>query len=237
MKYYSILFVLLAVLQSCDERLEFLNGMNQPPTITIRRNGVASDNPSQLNDGVKTSLKYNNLPYEFQLVVTDRETRIAQVSYRFVSGNGTLAQGGQVLEGHITLTAGEATLRFEPRDLGKTIIEFSVEDDFGKAATARAELDVFLNRAPVAKLTVKFDGTLGPYHYKLDASGSIDQDAAQGGEIQAYHFIFNETEHVTSKLPTIDHQFEDAGPGRRNVKLEVIDNDGDRSTMEAQVVL
>lgn len=228
--------LIISILIGCDDRFEFLEGVNTPPQLSIRNQNIPSTDPSLLIDGVKVSLKNNNLPYTFQLSASDRETNITAISYRFVAGNGSLSQEGTSLSGSINLVAGEATVMFEPQDVGRVVIEFFVEDDFQKRAMVKADLTVFLNLPPVAKFKFEFAGTHGPYEFKLDASESFDQDQGQGGEIKIYHFIINDTYEITTTQPVVTHSFEGPGPEHRDVKLEVIDNDGERSEQFALVV-
>lgn len=234
--FFSLVAFIILFLNSCDDRFEFLEGVNTTPELTIRKQNLPTSDLSLLTDGVKISLKDNNLPYFFQLTASDNETSISTISYRFLTGNGSLLQSGQELSGIIDLVAGDATVLFEPEDTGRVVIEFSVEDDFKRMATAKADLSVFLNLPPIAKFKFEFAGTHGPYEYVLDASESFDQDQSQGGEIKIYHFIINDTYHINTTQPVVTHDFEGPGPERRDVKLEVIDNDGETSAIFPLVV-
>lgn len=228
--------LLLGVVMSCDDRFEFLEDVNASPELTIWNEKQNSADRTVLTDAVKISLKHNNLPYYIQIAASDRETNITSINYRFITGNGTLWRGQQELDGKVELAAGQATVEFKPVDVGKIVIEFYVEDEFEIMVAAKADLNVFANLPPVSSFTADFKGTTGPYEYLLDASASYDQDAGQGGGIQAYHFIINDTYEITSKTPVVRYNFPGPGPDRREVRLEVIDTDGDHSDFFPLVV-
>lgn len=221
--WISTVSLCLILLTGCDNRFEFLEKVNQAPVLSI---DVGKGPQAALSGEIKTSLKHNNLPYPIRLLASDKESKLTAVYYQILTGNGNLIQNRETLQGTINLEGGLAELSFEPVDPGRVVIEFTAQDEFKKRTVARAELNVFLNKPPVARLKAEFVGAKSPYEFRLDASESLDQDAEQGGEIIAYRFIINGSYTITSTQPSALFIFPGPGPNEREVKLEVIDSDG-----------
>lgn len=232
MKNLLILFVSVLALWSCDDRFDDLP--NTAPELIINGKQFAL-----AKDSVKTSLKHSNNPISFDINVNDLERTAVSVSANIVRGYGNLYVSGSLFNGgQLPMEGSNTGVTFEGTEDGISVLRITAKDEFGKETVSEIEFYVFQNIAPVGALTVTNTKIDGPYYIELDANGSYDQDAAQGGEIQAYSYTITGTNYnyeITTKSVKIPVNL--PGPGGYQIVLEVVDNDGGKSTVTKNITL
>lgn len=226
----KIFYVLsLTFLSSCDDRFDFVNSINDPPTIFF----VGTDQ-KQITDTVKVSLKHGQEAFDFSI-------RYADISGGRVSGiranlsSGKLIQDGIEVNGSLDLSElsdreDQISLTFIHDGIGisKTYdLEFVVTDENGATDRINLILLAINNLKPEASFTTEKLGTTSVFEYEFDASLSSDPDDYLGGGIQAYKWTINGTNTFFTNEAVIKHTF--AGVAGYEVSLTVFDNDGEAS--------
>jgi hypothetical protein len=218
----SALFVLFftTIITSCDDRLEQLQVLNQPPKVEfIKNDKLVAD----LQDSLRLIKGVIN-EYNIQLKVSDVNKNIQFLNWQLTEGNYKLYyQENKVeLPGSFKIEYGALVLSFYPEATGNYGSEFKATDRFGIEATGKFNLFVFENLLPVSKLKVV--PGLSPNEYIIDASGSYDADRNFNGDIVEYQFIID-GQLIRLKNPVMHHIFDPAS-GDHTIELKVLDNSG-----------
>ena len=227
-------FALSFLVAACDDRLEFVNRDNKPPSIYFQN----SPSITNASDSLKLGADYNGGKLkgivgqaQYHLLITgkDLENDLSSLSYTVPENTVVeLFAGEQKLSGSIPLENGRALVSIKPVP-GLHEIKFQAVDNIGKMATASFTLFAFKNLGPVAKAVFTSVGTAeaGLYKYEFDARGSFDRDVKFGGAITKYEYVINDTYVITTDASRVYHHF--AGPGTYRVKYRVFDNEGAES--------
>ncbi|MCA6431230.1 MAG: hypothetical protein IM613_17480 [Cytophagales bacterium] len=225
-----VLLLFCFVFTACDERFGFLGNLNRSPVVFFRNNTSLVE----LSDSLKTSVKNGKQTYDITVSFSDPENQLSTVNVSVVGGTGVLRQDGNVITNSIGISSGTAQISFKPDAGGNFTLLFTATDSFDKTATASLALFVFDNLPPIAKFTESKLAINSPYEYQFDASQSFDQDKSKGGAIQAYRFLINNTVEILTQQRIVKYVF--PGTGGQEVKLEVYDNNGAKSTVFTKVI-
>jgi len=220
-----VLFILLftTTITSCDDRLEQLHVLNQPPKVEFIKNDVLV---SDLQDSLRLMQGEKN-EYNIQLRISDVNNNIQFLKWQITEGNYKLYyQKNKVeLPASFKIDYGNTILSFYPEAPGNYGSEFKATDRFGVETTGKFNLFVFENLLPVAKF--KIDSGLNANEYIIDASESYDEDQNFNGYIVEYQFTIDD-QLIRLKNPMMHHVF-DAGSGEHTIILRVLDNFGELS--------
>lgn len=216
MKYFT-LYILLFLFSGCDDRLEFLDELNNVPEISVVTQ----------SDSLKTSLKNGSNQYTINLTLNDPETDLQRLDFTFLQGSGTFFYNGTVIENNSLAIdqTGQKRFTFEPSTVG--LIDFNMDlfDNLNKSVTQNFKLFVFDNLPPVAKFEISQIRVPTERTFRFDASQSFDQDDNFGGGIASYHWDINGAQIIWDE-PILPQEL---SPGNYEIKLTVIDNDGQAS--------
>ncbi|WP_020527543.1 hypothetical protein [Flexithrix dorotheae] len=227
MKIYLILIFIIALLSSCDNRWQFLEG-NVPPNLTFKfANGQFQDEEGNYIVSLTDTFKLNNKSGEdsFEFSVKYIDENLQELSYKFETGEGQIIQKNAISteEGVLDISQDELELMFVPFGLGDYIITFSATDIYGeKSDIITLNLHFFDNIQPVSSLEVKYIGKTNQNQYLLDAHTSHDPDSKYGGALVQYRYTIGEYK-VTTTSQQIDYIFQNSG--KYKVGLQVMDND------------
>jgi len=218
----SVLFTLFAatVITSCDDRLEQLHGLNQPPTIEFIKNKKSVTN---LNDSLRLIQGVKN-EYNIQLKFSDSNNNLQFLKWQVTEGDYKLyyRDGKVELPASFKIDYGNTILSIYPETIGNYGSEFKAKDRFGVETTGKFNLFVFENLLPVALFTAT--PGLNTNEYVFDASESYDTDSYFNGYIVEYQFTI-ENQLIRLKNPIMRHIF-DPGSGDHIIELRVLDNSG-----------
>lgn len=211
---------LATIITSCDDRLEQLHVLNQPPTVEFIKNDVVF---VDLQDSLRLMQGKKN-EYNIQLKISDLNKNIQFLKWNITEGNYKLYyQKNKVeLPASFSVEYGNTILSFYPEASGNYGSEFIATDRFGIQSTAKFNLFVFENLLPVAKF--KTDPGLNANEYIIDASESFDEDHNYNGYIEEYQFTID-GQLIRLKNPVMHHVF-DPGSGVHTIELRVLDNSG-----------
>jgi hypothetical protein len=218
---------------ACNDLNDFVLENNEAPSVIVEDiNGFSVEDIIN----IKLSNKVGTAEASIILIVTDDENSISRITYEFIVGDGRFYLPGetQPLNGQIPIPSdGRVPLRFEAASSGDVKVRIQAFDILDQPAGADVEFFIFENLGPVASFQLEKIGVNSPLEYDLDASASIDQDAAQGGFIQLYEWTIDGATIETSS-PVIRHVFGQAKG--YEIKLRVQDNDAEWSSFETQIV-
>ena len=232
MKNYFAFIVLVILLVSCDTSEEFLEGINNRPTISI---ATESETNSIIVDSVKTLGVIGQFPYEFELVVDDINGNISGIGISDdVTDPYLLIQYDSVLidievayvdpaENRIKMTAYFTSS-------GSQEISFIAVDDFNASDTSKLVLEAFDNMTPVVNYEVLVNSSVSDIK-TIDLSGSFDRDSKYGGEIYSYNFNIDGNGYELFGKSTLHYSF----PGAGTYKASVFVTDNNLETNETKV--
>lgn len=219
-----VLISLIAIFaMSCDDRFDFIADLNRNPSIVIVKNG---SEVGSLSDSLKTSIKTGEEFYEINVLVSDPELLLGQLSYQVVEGNGVMFQNGSEVNTMSYDENGRAEFLYKPSSNGIHRIRLIISDNLGNKGEATINLLVFNNIKPVAVRTLTRIGVNNNFEYDLDASGSYDPDRNVGGGIDLYEWDINGSKFLS---PNAVSRFIFPASGTYEIKLRVRDNDGEFS--------
>ncbi|WP_157637876.1 hypothetical protein [Flexithrix dorotheae] len=212
---------------SCEERWEKDELENSPPSLVLKQNN--QQYWLDYSDTMKMSQKAGKSHYSINLKPVD--DNLSGVGFEIVSGKGKITQKDQLFattEGSLALEDSIVQIRYIPESIGKHEILFKAHDVLGEEASLMLNLEVFANQPPVAGFSLNFKGAFAdnPGHYELDGSASFDQDKKWGGEVSLYEFSIGDFQ-IETPQSKVDFFFQKEG--NYEIKLRVMDNDGDWS--------
>ena len=227
--FYKLIgfLLILSVCFSCDNRWVF-KGENIPPELGLKlTNGQFTDDEGNLlislSDTLKLNAKTTTEVYTFDMKYFD--DNLVEITYEILSGNGALIQLNveEQMQGKIDISQDEVSLEYKPEELGEHEIRFIATDAFGESSgSVTVRLFFFDNWAPIGNLAISYQGKTDERHYLIDASESVDEDAAYGGYLVQYKYKVEDYELLTT-VPSINYIFQSSGT--YNVSLQVLDND------------
>ena len=218
---------ILATVGGCP-RIDNIEDFNDRPAIVFNQ----MEGISWFEDSIKISLKNSQKSYDIVLRTTDINQNIAFLSYKLLTGHGTLFQNGIPIEENfinLNLENNSVVLSYEPAEPGLHTVEFTLKDDFDETATFTLQLEAFINLIPVADFRVRRpENPIDPLERLIDASESFDQDKKFGGGITGYEYTFlGKTIQVEdSSIPVI---FPSAD--NYDISVRVMDNDSQLSEL------
>lgn len=171
-------------------------------TDSIALNNLAKANPGIAGLGANTAA----LNLTRTLITGDKATIFANPG----GLNFRLRPDAAVAIGQGSVTAGESTTDFEGEDRS------AAPTDLGG--------DEYNNAPPVAKLAIATKTPRATQAVRFDATSSVDREAAYGGGIVQYQWLYSDGSGETTTTPTVDHVFAKEGNGA--VQLTVVDRQG-----------
>ena len=218
---FTLLFA--TIMTSCDDRLEQLQILNQPPKVEfIKDDKLVADLQDSLRlvDGVKNV-------YNIQLKNSDANKNMQFLNWKITEGNYKLYYQNDKAElpSSFRIDYGDHVLHIYPEATGNYGSQFKATDRFGVEATGKFNLFVFENLLPVSKLKVVPGSSSN--EYVIDASDSYDADRNFEGDIVEYQFKIDKT-FIRLKNPVLYHVF-GPGSGDHTIELKVLDNSGELS--------
>lgn len=230
MKKINLAILSLLVLSACDDRLDFLVDLNQPPSISILDGTV--EHAQTFSDSLKTSIKNGSPTYPLILLTKDPEKLVTSVTYR-VEGDAKVLQGGQEVTNLTADAEGRVLVEVEPGSSGTAKVQFYVADNLKNSDQVDFTLIAFGNILPVAVLDIVKIGINSALEYDLVADRSYDRDAALGGGLVRYEWDVNGSKFYSN---TAISRFIFPQAGSYEIKLRVIDNDGGLSPIVSRIL-
>lgn len=175
----------------CDDTEDFFLKANDRPqaTFTLLENDI-----THLYDSIKWGAQYL---YEQPITIRDGNQNLKAVRFSLTSGQGeVLSNGWQEKELQPAIMGGRDGIyafSYLPRQLGYHEIQILALDELLEADTLTLSLQVFDNLPPTAHLSIAPLRIVNRYEYRIDGSGSHDQDERFGGHIVKYQFQINST--------------------------------------------
>lgn len=230
---FSVSILCLVLLTACENYVGFLGDNNQPPQLRL------VDKEGELVSSITDELK---LPsdikqerpdfYTITATAMDPEGQMQDISARIESGLGELSSIEYLDNGRL-----EFTYKPDPGTFGLHKLQLIATDNLGARTAVTIDLDVYVNRLPVASFTLRKSGSNAPFEYFLDARQSADPDKAAGGGIVKLEWTIGGqtfTDPLVDKDGNFDGDMETLyvfpNAGNYTITLVVIDNDGGRST-------
>ena len=200
-----LIAILVITGQSCDNREDFFDKIDQAPMIIFEDFGE----DLILVDTIKMGLEKK---YSYK-ILSDEKLDSVLLDYNY-SGKG------------VDITIDKAFFAFTGNTKGKNEIEFFAKDSYGQIARKTFQLEVIGNWLPVADMDIKHIGKVSPNEIEVDATASIDQDSRFGGEIVMYEYTLNNYS-FESPLSKIRYIF--GSGGKKTIRIRVKDNSGEWS--------
>ena len=230
MKKYIYIVLITFTLNACDDLGDAVEGTDAAISI-----GFKGDNSmvTSRTDSVKISLKSQEKAKAYSFVLKDADNKVANVTYKFVTGQGEVFQSGAKTSGALSTKAGTTQLSVEAFNLGVNVIEFKAIDKLNRIATASLELVAFENIPPQAVLFCERQLEKGFFHYKISGKNSVDGDQKYGGGIVKYIYTV-EGKTIETDKSEIDWVFGDYRD--YEVTLQVQDRDGAKSDVVKRTI-
>ncbi len=218
----NLFFLVLSMLIiACDDRLDFVNDFNSPPSIFIVKNG---NDYTESDDSVKTSIKSQRDYLEVTIRASDPEGFLSRISVQLIDGNGTFEQNNTTITSNLTFDEnGVATFIFKPLVNRSHRFRVTAYDNLNKTSEVTVRVLSFENLTPIAVRNITAYRVNHPLEYILDGSQSKDPDINQGGGIIQYEWNINGNKFTS---PSSLSYFVFPNPGTYDIKLRVRDNDG-----------
>jgi hypothetical protein len=134
----------------------------------------------------------------------------------------------------VDINTKSGNLQFRALEVGVHSFFLTIEDEAARSNTVLIEITALGNLQPRAVLTAEQIDETAPYHVRVDASQSFDEDAQWGGAITAYEFDLEGFYQVETARGELDYIYPE--PGNYTITLRVKDNDGAWSGEEKVVV-
>ncbi len=230
MKKYIHIILIIVTLTACDDLGNAVEGTDTALSIGFK---AGKSLVTSRTDSVKISLKSPKKVKTYSLVLKDEDNKVANVTYKFVTGQGGVFQSGVKTSGALSTKAGTSQLSVEPFNLGVNVIEFKVVDKLNRIASATLELIAFENIPPHAVLSYERRLEKGFFHYNISGKNSADGDQNYGGGIVKYIYTV-EGKTIESDKNEIDWVFGDYG--EYEVTLQVQDRDGAKSSIQRKTI-
>ncbi len=211
----------LMLFQACDQRLDFMDDVNQKPILIL---------PADSGN-----FKRGGDPVRIEILISDPEDQLKKIDFEILEGNGTYMVNGVETES-FTLKEkiiGEyvQTIYLRPLGMDNIVSNIILIDELGKKEIKTYKLNIFKNLLPVARFTYTNSGST----FTFDASTSYDQDAEYGGKIESYKWSIDNQSYIdTKKVSTYETTL--STTSQHIVKLIVEDNDKE-SSEEYSVVI
>lgn len=232
MKKVSFLVALALFVSACDDRLDFLTDLNQPPNISILFEGQTIE--TTLSDSIKISLKAGNSPYNLSLRSVDPERFAMNVGFRVISGTVKVYQDGAEVSGGLAYTnEGISNIQIEPQGVGQVRVEFFATDNLGNTDVVTFSGPAFINVPPVAVIDLVRVSVNSPLEHDFIANRSIDPDKGLGGGIVRYEWDVNGVKFLSEAAVS---RFIFPNIGTYEIKLRVQDNDGAFSPVVSRIL-
>lgn len=228
--FISILCIL--ILSGCEDYVGFLGDNNQAPQLKLI--DKSGNLVSSITDELKLPSDFKQDRPDFYTIVAtalDPEGQMQDITARIESGLGQLSDIDRLANGRI-----EFTYKPDAGAFGLHKLQLIATDNLGARTVVTIDLDVYVNRNPLASFTLRKSGSNAPFEYFLDARQSTDPDKAAGGGIRELEWTIG---GVTFKDPMVDEEGNFDGDqetlyvfptsGNYTITLVVIDNDGGRS--------
>lgn len=227
-----IFIICILSLFSCEDYLDFLSTVNQPPNIKLLNSsgGLVTEMSAALK--LPSDIKQHRPEFfTIRANATDPEGMLADVNAVVRTGNGTFSTINVGENGEL-----EFTYTPEPGDLSFHVIDVIATDNLGNSSKATLTLEVFVNKLPTASFTLRKVGEVSQYEYILDARQSTDADASAGGVITKLEWSIGGSK-FTDPMVNSEGQFHGQmetkyvfpSAGNYTITLVVIDDDGGRS--------
>jgi hypothetical protein len=224
--------VCVLFLFGCEDYLDFLSNVNQPPVVRLVNSSGGL--VTELSESLKLPSDFKQDRPEFFTIrgnAVDPEGLLDGVRAVTKSGNGTFSEINVNSNGSF-----EFTYTPEPGDLSNHIIDVIGTDNLGNASVSTLTLEVFINKLPTASFTIRKVGEISPYEYILDAKQSTDPDQAAGGGITKLEWTIGGVKYVDPMINSegvfvggLETKYIFPAPGNYTITLVTIDNDGGRS--------
>lgn len=189
------------------------NGDGQPPILLVNGTEVYEDT-LKVSAGQLMELSYS--------IEDDQGSHTLAMSKL----NGAIVRSGDFVLNNARLEQAPrtGTLSLQALEEGTHSFVLSAEDPFGASGTALVEVLAIGNYEPVAAFTAQQLDEAAPYHVRIDAKQSFDQDEDWGGGVAAYEFTLEGFYTVETERSELDYIY--PGPGTYTVRVRVKDNDG-----------
>lgn len=230
MKKYIYIVLITFTLNGCDDLGDAVEGTDTALSIGFKKGSTLV---TSRTDSVKISLKSQEKAKAYSFVLKDADNKVANVTYKFVTGQGEVFQSGAKTSGALSTKAGTTQLSVEPFNLGVNVIEFKATDKLNRIAHATLELIAFENIPPQAVLSYERRLEKGFFHYKISGENSVDGDQKYGGGIVKYIYTI-EGKTIETDKNSIDWVFGDYRD--YEVTLQVQDRDGAKSTIQRRTI-
>lgn len=213
-----VAFVVALVLSSCDDRGNFIGGLNSAPELSFVMDGEPT---VVLSDSIKLSVKVAETSYSFEVLLADINNNAKTLFAIPSSTHRILVNGVDASDGIDVANQRFFSIEVFSEAPGRKLVELLAIDDFGMEVRLVGDIVFFQNLSPVASLEVSRIGFASALHYELNASSSYDRDAMHGGRVLRYIYQIND-KIFESYRDKIDFIF--PTPGKYEVSLTVIDN-------------